>query len=191
MAKDSFEAWRAARQADALDVLKLEEQVAMLEAQKAAIEGKTFVIPGQRRKAVDEVQTRLARLRLSLLTVQEQVAANAEQTAILEREREFRRKKKAEEDARKPEAVERRRLAAEIGKAARDGLPETEGTLPPAKPAKPDRMADFAAKSDVEKQKIQSQMLETPSPGEGDPFDPDGWLEQRRLKMEQKRRPKF
>jgi hypothetical protein len=189
MAKEVFDASRATHKPDALDVLELEDGIASLEARKAEIERKTFLVPGQKRKALDEVQQGLGRLRKALLTAREHVAYNGEQSAILEREREFRRKRDIEEQAGKPEAVKQQKLAAEIAKA-KAGLPETEGKPEPAKPDKPDPMTAHAAMSPEQKQKLQADMLETPIPKEEDGFDSDDWLERRRLLMERKRKPK-
>ncbi len=129
MVKDVFDASRAKPKPDALDVLRLEDDIASLEARKGRNRAKTFLVPGQKRKALDEVQLGLGRLRQALLADKEHVAYNAEQSARFWNASEsFAAKSPLKSKPASPEAVKQQRLAAEIAKA-RAGLPETEANL--------------------------------------------------------------
>ena len=104
---------------DALDLLKVERRIDLLEKEKAELEAKSKLTPGRSQKLAN-VNNELGELGWARVAMTEHVRANPHQSEIYEREAAHAKR----DAARQEEAMERQRreTAAQSGQSYRDTL---------------------------------------------------------------------
>lgn len=107
----------AAHTPDALDLLKIERRIDLLETEKAKLEAKSKLTPG-RTAQLAKINEELGRLAWARISATEHVRANLHQSEIYEREKEVDRR----DAARQRMLDEKKEVAAQGGTNYREAL---------------------------------------------------------------------